>query len=149
MATHLRGRVPAVVPIFNPLAMRLLAVGVPLGPNALLTVRGRKSGSLRTTPVAVVALDGRRWIIGTFGEVNWVRNLRAAGEGVITMGKQRLHVQATELGKAEAATFFEQVVRPYVRRLRVGGLLVKLLHAGDILTDPQGAAEKRPVFELR
>ena len=149
MATYTRAQVPAIVPIFNPLAVKLLGGGVPLGPNALLTVRGRKSGSMRTTPVAVVEVDGKRWIIGTFGEVNWVRNLRAAGEGVITMGKRRLELKAIELGKAEAAAFFEQVVGPYVRRLRVGGLLLKLLHAGDILTDPAGAAERRPVFELR
>ena len=36
--------VPAFVSIFNPIASRLLRIGTPLGPNALLTVRGRKSG---------------------------------------------------------------------------------------------------------
>jgi deazaflavin-dependent oxidoreductase (nitroreductase family) len=149
MSTYVRARVPALVPIFNPLAMKLLGVGIPLGPNALLSVRGRKSGSMRTTPVAVVELEGRRWIVGTFGEVNWVRNLRAAGEGTITMGKRRLDVRAHELSKVEAVAFFEQVLGPYVRRLPVGALMLKLLHAGDVLTDPAGAAEKRPVFELR
>src|SRR5207249_11762621 len=72
--------VPAFVSIFNPIASRLLRIGTPLGPNALLTVRGRKSGQLRTTPVALVEVHGRRWVQSPFGDVNWVRNLRAAGE---------------------------------------------------------------------
>ena len=149
MSTDVRARVPALVSIFNPLAMKLLGVGIPLGPNGLLSVRGRKSGFMRTTPVAVVELEGKRWIIGTFGEVNWVRNLRAAGGGAITMGKRRLDVQAHELSQVEAIAFFQNVVGPYVRRLPVGSLMLKLLHAGDGLTDPARAAEKRPVFELR
>ena len=55
-----RLRVPFFVPIFNPIARRLLGAGVPLGPNALLTVRGRRTGAPRTTPVALVELKGRR-----------------------------------------------------------------------------------------
>src|SRR5437660_171443 len=57
--------IPGIVGVFNPLARRLLRFGVPLGPNALLTVRGRKSGQPRTTPVALVEVEGGRWIIGT------------------------------------------------------------------------------------
>jgi len=47
-------RAPRFVPFLNPLAMRLLRRGRLMGPNTLLTVRGRKSGELRTTPVALV-----------------------------------------------------------------------------------------------
>ena len=67
---HGNTRVPFFVPLFNPVTRRLLGVGVPLGPNALLTVRGRTSGLPRTTPVALLVIDGRRWVIGTFGDVN-------------------------------------------------------------------------------
>ncbi len=59
----------------------LLRRGMPMGPNAMLTVRGRKTGEPRTAAVAVLEVDGRRWILGAYGEVNWVRNLRAAGRG--------------------------------------------------------------------
>src|SRR5207237_3165042 len=77
MAAHIESaRVPALVGLFNPLARRILKVGPLLGPNALITVSGRKSGLPRTTPVALVEMDGKRWVIGTFGETNWVRNLR-------------------------------------------------------------------------
>src|SRR2546421_7129475 len=77
--------VPFLVPILNPVAHRLLRVGLPMGPNALLTVRGRKTGQPHTTPVALVEVNGRRWVQSPFGEVNWVRNLRAARGATITI----------------------------------------------------------------
>src|SRR2546428_5520078 len=55
-----RDRAPFIVPLLNPIVRRLMGVGVPLGPNALLSVRGRKTGQLRTTPIAVVDIGGRR-----------------------------------------------------------------------------------------
>lgn len=142
-------RVPFFVPIFNPIARRLMGAGLPLGPNALLTVKGRKTGRPRTTPVAVVELGGRRWIVGTFGNVNWVRNLRAAGEGTITVGRRQEPIRGVELSPDEAATFFRESVLPYVRRLPLGRwLLGSLLGAREILDDPESAARSRPVFEL-
>ena len=142
-------RAPGFVGLFNPVARRVLRAGAFLGPNALLSVRGRKSGKPRTTPVALVEIDGRRWVIGTFGETNWVRNLRAAGEGVISVGKRRDDVAAIELSVEEGAAFFRDVLGPYVRALRAGGLLLAVLGARDVLQDPVAAASNRPVFELR
>ncbi len=143
-------RAPRLIPFFNPLAMRLLRRGRLMGPNTLLTVRGRKSGEMRTTPVALVELDGRRWIIGTFGETNWVRNLRAAAEGIIEVGRRRENVQARELSHAEATEFFGTTLKPYVAGipLGMGRVLLGALGAGDIFKDPVGAAAHRPVFEL-
>src|ERR1700716_3829748 len=109
-------RIPGVVPLFNPIARRLMRLGVPLGPNALLSVRGRKSGQARTTPVAVVAVGGRRWVQSPFGEVNWVRNLRAAGEGTLILGRRQEPVRAIALSTDEAAAFFGEVLGPYLRR---------------------------------
>ena len=141
-------RAPFFVSLFNPLGRRLAAAGL-MGPNALLTVRGRKSGVPRTTPVAFVEKDGRRWVIATFGDVNWARNLRAAGEATITIKRRKESVHAIELSPKDAARFFREDLRAYVTRLPVGGLLLRLLGATDILTDPEGAARRRPVFELR
>ena len=151
MATPARStRVPFLVPIFNPIARRMLGAGIPLGPNALLTVRGRTSGQPRTTPVALVEIGGRRWIIGTFGEVNWVRNLRAAGQATVTSKRRSQPVTAVELSATEAAAFYRDTLTPYVSRLPLGRwMLGSVLGAGDILTDPDGAAHRHPVFELR
>jgi deazaflavin-dependent oxidoreductase (nitroreductase family) len=142
--------VPFFVPLFNPIAQRLLRVGVPLGPNALLTVRGRKSGEPRSTPVAIVDIGGHRWIIGTFGEVNWVRNLRAAGEATVTISGRAQPVQAIELSTSQTAEFFRETLGAYVRKLPLGRwLLGTVLGAREILSDPDTAAIHHPVFELR
>jgi deazaflavin-dependent oxidoreductase (nitroreductase family) len=150
MATHVEAtHVPSFVGMFNPVARRVLKVGALMGPNALITVRGRKSGLPRTTPVALVEIGGRRWVIGTFGEVNWVRNLRATGQATVSVGKRNEDVKAVELGPEAGTAFFRDVLGPYVRRMRIGSVLLGMLGAGDILKDPAGAAAKRPVFELR
>lgn len=148
MSMGASAKAPSFVRFFNPVAQRVLRMGPLLGPNALITVRGRKSGEPRTTPVALVDIDGRRWVIGTFGEVNWVRNLRAAGDATVTVGRKAQEVRATELGLEERIAFFRDVIGPYVRRLPIGGLLLSILGARDILADPAAAAEHRPVFEL-
>lgn len=143
-------RVPFFVPFFNPIARRLLGVGVPMGPNALLTVRGRTSGLPRSTPVAVLAIDGHRWIIGTFGDVNWVRNLRAAGEATLTVNGRPEPVHAAALSTAEAASFFKDVLAPYARRSAlIRFVLNRVLGAGELLSDPDGSAHSKTVFALR
>ena len=142
-------KAPRLVDLVNPVAQRLLGSGVPLGPNALITVRGRRSGQPRTTPVAVVEREGGRWVIGTFGEVNWVRNRDAAGEATIKVHGRQVQVRARRLPEAEAAAFFRDVVRPYAQSLPIGRLLLRLLGARQMLEDPAGAAARRPVFELR
>src|SRR3989440_1367980 len=151
MATAMESHAPSFVKVFNPIARRMLRVGALLGPNALITVRGRKSGLDRTTPVALVEIGGKRWVIGTFGEVNWVRNLRAAGRASLSVGRRREEVLATELDHAAATAFFRDVIGPYTRRmpLGIGAVLVSLLGADEMVKDPAAAARHRPVFELR
>src|SRR5437773_4598060 len=87
-------------PLFRgiaPLLQLLLRRGLPAGPNVLLTVRGRRTGRPHSTPVAMWELGDRRFVQASFGEVNWVRNLRASGEAVIRRGRWSLAVSATEL----------------------------------------------------
>src|SRR5713226_10655233 len=94
-------RVPKLVGVFNPIAGRMLGAGLPLGPNALITIRGRKSGEPRTTPIALIEIEGRRWVSSPFGDVNWVRNLRASGEATLTVGRTQHAVTAVELSQEE------------------------------------------------
>ena len=143
---------PAFIRLPNTLVRGLLRFGVPMGPNTLLTVRGRRSGKPRTVPVAVTEVDGRRFVVGAYGDVHWVRNLRAAGGGEIVLDGRATKVTATELDPAEAETFYRDIVGPYLgRQPRILQALVRAVFrrmAPDILTDPALAARKRPVFEL-
>lgn len=145
---------PPFVRRSNPLVRALLRLGLPMGPNTLLTVRGRITGQPRTAPVAVVEIDGRRWVVGAYGEVNWVRNLRAAGKADIEIRGRTERVSAYELDRSAAIAFYREIVPRYVGRMpRLGRsfvrTLLRLVDARDVLLDPQRAAAARPVFELR
>ncbi len=140
-------RVPSWVTFFNPIAKLLLAAGVPMGPDVLLTVRGRKSGLPRSTPVAVAEIAGRLWLISPWGEVDWARNLRAAGRATLTIRGEKHEITAIELGRAEATEFFREVLNPYVRAGPLARWFVRNLDG--IPEDPVEAAEGRIVFEVR
>jgi deazaflavin-dependent oxidoreductase (nitroreductase family) len=135
------------VPYFNPIARFFLIVGVPMGPEVLLTVRGRKSGQPRSTPVTICQNAGRRGLISPFGETDWARNLRAAGRATLTVGRQQEEVGAVELRPTEAAEFIRDVLAPHARRTRVGSWIVRHLDKIDI-DDPAASAVGRPIFEL-
>jgi len=101
-------RVPSFVRLANYLTTTLLRAGMKPGNMALLTVRGRKSGLPRTTPVALIEHDGQRWLIAAFGEVDWVRNLRAAGEASLKRGRRPQHILVKELSAEEAAPILKK-----------------------------------------
>jgi deazaflavin-dependent oxidoreductase (nitroreductase family) len=62
--------------VINPLVGRLHTGGV-----VTLTVTGRSSGRPRRVPVIPVTVDDGRYLVSPYGETDWVRNLRAAGQG--------------------------------------------------------------------
>ncbi len=103
----------------NALVRALLRWG--LGPRHtyLLTVRGRKSGRLYSTPVTLVEQPGQRWLVAPYGEGAWVRNARAAGQVTLSRGKQSKTVAIVELGPEEAAPILKRyltqvpITRPF------------------------------------
>src|SRR5881628_1490728 len=106
--------VPSYVPILNPLVHSLLRLGVPIGPMALITVRGRKTGKARTNPVAPFEHNGRRYLLSPYGHVNWVHNLRAAGKATLRRGWHKETVVAVELAPEEAAPVLREAIRQYL-----------------------------------
>ena len=125
-------RAPRLVRLANPVMRRVLVTRLPAGPNVLLEVRGRTSGLLRALPVAYLDLGDRSYVQGASGGVDWVRNLRAAGECVmvgdrietdIVMGK-RLGLATvlvlsgiTAAGDPRIAEIAPDLVLPSIREL--------------------------------
>ena len=141
-------RAPRFVRLIDPVARRFLRMGAPMGPNVLLTVRGRKSGEPRSAGVALTVIGGRRFIVGAYGEVHWVRNLRAAGEGTIRVRGRDEAVHAVELTGADALAFFRDTLAPWVRASSLPRRWASRIFLGDVVGDPAAAAEHHPVFEL-
>ncbi len=78
---------PGSIRLLDPPFIRYLRAGLPGGPNVLLTVRGRTSGRPRSVPVAMLQVADRRFVQAAYGEVGWVRNLRAVGRAAVTQGR--------------------------------------------------------------
>ena len=150
MTVHAGGAstAPWWVTLFTPIAKRLLGAGVPLGFNGLITIRGRKSGLPRTTPVAIIEVEGRRWVWAPWGDVHWVRNLRAAGGATITVRGREEAIRATELDRDGRLGFFRDVLGPVARKIPFGTWFIRTVDGVD-LHDPVEAADGRPVFELQ
>jgi deazaflavin-dependent oxidoreductase (nitroreductase family) len=145
--TDSAAHVPRRVWLFGAILKFLLAARVPLGFNRLVTIRGRKSGLPRITPLAVIEVSGRRWVWAPWGEVHWVRNLRAAGRATITVRGRKEEVRATELDPTERVGFFRDIAAPLARSIPFGVWFIRIVDGVD-LDHPLEAAEGRPVFEL-
>ncbi|MGQ4599756.1 nitroreductase family deazaflavin-dependent oxidoreductase [Nocardia sp. R6R-6] len=84
-----------------------IRAGLPMWTFRLLTVSGRRTGRPIETPLAVFEQDNRRFLVASYGTVNWVRNLRAAhGKATLRQGKHVETVTATELPRDQAAGVF-------------------------------------------
>lgn len=143
--------VPFSTHIINPIIKSLLRVGIPMPPMILLTVRGRKSGKPLTTPVGLFELDGRSYLFSSFGESNWVRNIRAAGEATLRRGRHRKAVIAVELPADEATPILKDAFMPIFKKRLMGRTLRSTYHvAPDSSPDKwSNAARRHPVFEVR
>jgi deazaflavin-dependent oxidoreductase (nitroreductase family) len=144
-------RAPSLVPILNPLIRRLIGAGMPFGPNVLLTVRGRTSGLPRTFPVAIIELDGRRYVQSPFGEVNWVHNLRVAGEAIVTKGRRQEPVEAIEVAPEAGGPVLRDALAPYLRSRLLRPVLGRFFgfRADSTLENYIAEARLHPMFELR
>jgi deazaflavin-dependent oxidoreductase (nitroreductase family) len=142
-----RTRVPRRVRFFGRILKSLLVAGMPMGPNRLVTIPGRKSGLPRTTPLAIIAVGGRRWVWAPWGEVQWVRNLRAAGRATIAVRGRKEEVRVSELDPTQRVGFFRDILGPHARGMPLGVWFIRIVDGVD-LDHPVEAAEGRPVFEL-
>jgi deazaflavin-dependent oxidoreductase (nitroreductase family) len=132
----------------------LLRIGVRMtifGPMMLLTVRGRKTGKPRTVPVDIHEYDGCRFLIATHGMGNWVYNLRATGEGVLSLGWSRQAFTAVELTPEEAGPVIKEIMGPLLASQGVRGSALRQnigVTADASVDDFINAARSHPVFEL-
>jgi deazaflavin-dependent oxidoreductase (nitroreductase family) len=157
---EVRERVPIWIRAMNPLMKGMLRLGAPMTRGSamrpiLLTVRGRKSGQPRTTPLGMFEKDGRRWLFAEFGAVGWVRNLRVTGEASLRSGRRREDVTAAELAPAETAQVLHDVVAPWLRGPmgRMAGVMAGRPIFNVSLDAPLeefiSEAPRHPIFEVK
>ena len=87
--------------VFNRIVARLTKLGVSLMGSRVLSVRGRKSGEWRSTPVNLLVLDGERYLVAPRGHTQWVKNLRATNEARLQLGRKVETFRAEEIADAD------------------------------------------------
>jgi deazaflavin-dependent oxidoreductase (nitroreductase family) len=129
----------------NRMLTRALRKGRGPGFMRLLTITGRRTGQPHTTPVVPVIRDGRTWLVSPYGEVDWVRNLRAAGVVELARGEDRVSYDAHELDPADAVDVLRTYLSmPSERFVRKDFSITSRSTDADIAAE----APRHPVFSL-
>lgn len=100
--------------VFNRVVAWLTHIGISVYGSRILAVRGRRSGAWRTTPVNLLTYNGERYLVAPRGTTQWVRNIRAAGGGLLLLGRRRERIGVAELSDDEKPA----LLRAYLRRWR-------------------------------
>ena len=116
-----------------------------LGPPGiyLLETRGRRTGTVRTTPVSLVQDAGVRYLVSPYGTPAWVHNARAAGEVTLRKGRTAETLPITELGPEESAP----VLKRYAHEQKITRPWFDAQHDGPVEAFAAEAAG-HPVFRL-
>ena len=127
----------------NALVRPLARLGLVGRSTHLLTVAGRQSGRLWSTPVSIVRDGDERWLVAPYGERTWVKNARAAGWVELQRGRRRERLAVEEVDPEQAVP----VLREYYRRFRVTRRLFDVtLESSD--EDWLAEARRHPAFRL-
>jgi deazaflavin-dependent oxidoreductase (nitroreductase family) len=126
------------------IALLKRGVAAPQKTSFLITTRGRKSGLDRTVPVNLVDDGGERWLVSPYGDVGWVRNLRANPVLRLWRGEHSESLAAEEVDATTAAP----ILARYVRQVRIAA---PYFDARPDAPVEQFAAEagRHPVFRLK
>ena len=131
--------------LINWVIVALQRRGLVIGTMRLLSVPGRKSGELRTTPVSPLTVDGKRYVVAGMEGADWAKNARVAGWGILARGREGKRVALVELPVEERGA----VLRQFPRKVPHGVWFFERLYG--VSGDPDefaALATQCPVFEV-
>jgi deazaflavin-dependent oxidoreductase (nitroreductase family) len=131
--------------VVNPAIGVLVRAGVNLRGARQLQVRGRSTGTWRTTPVNPLTLDGRSYLVAPRGETQWVRNLRVAGEGRLRRGRRIDEFTALEVCDFDKEPIMREYLRLWAWEV---GQFFDGLSVDSSAEELAAAAPGFPVFEI-
>jgi len=129
---------------FNRIFGYLVGFGLGFHYNYLLQVRGRKSGKLYSTPIDLLELNGKRFLVAPRGRTQWVRNAEAAGEITLKRRGFRQNFRLRTLSDAEKPA----VLKAYLDAFRREVQRYFPVPAGSPPEAFLPLLEKYPAFEL-
>ncbi len=144
MSTHPNPTLPKWLKFANRAIIALNRLGVSFGTWYILSIAGRKTGKMRSTPVSVLHVNGQRYVVTGF-ETQWVKNARKVGKGILARGRKKEQVVLVELPVEERPPILREFPRQIPHGVR---FFEKLL---TLPGDPEAfaaAAPRCPVFRL-
>jgi len=134
----------AVERTFNRVYGFLVGLGLGFSHSYLLQVRGRKSGKLFSTPVDLLELGGKRFLVAPRGRTQWVRNAEAAGEVTLKKGKTRHRFRLRPIPDADKP----EILKAYLDNFKREVQTYFPIPAGSPVQAFAELVQNYPAFEL-
>ena len=134
----------AIERFFNRAFGFLIRIGIGLSHNYLLEVRGRKSGRTFSTPVNLLDLGGKEYLVAPRGFTQWVKNVMASGEATLVRGLTRREI----LLRPVADEAKPEILKTYLNEYRKTVQRYFPVQAGSSVEVFQPLASRYPVFEV-
>jgi deazaflavin-dependent oxidoreductase (nitroreductase family) len=122
----------------------LIGMGLGRSHHYMLEVRGRKTGKIYSTPVNLLEIDGKKFLVAPRGRTQWVRNAEASREIVLKKGNARQKFRIRDVPGEDRA----RILKEYVERYRTEVQRYFPVAAGSPLEKFREVQESYPVFEL-
>jgi deazaflavin-dependent oxidoreductase (nitroreductase family) len=129
---------------FNHIFGFLVGLGLGFSYNYLLEVRGRKTGKLYSTPINLLELNGKKYLVAPRGRTQWVRNAEAAGEVTLKRGSKRQKYRLRPLVEPEKLP----ILKAYLDTFRREVQRYFLIPADSRVEDFAAISGSYPAFEL-
>src|ERR1700722_14608365 len=130
--------------IFNRFFGFAVGLGWGFSHNYLLQVRGRKSGKIYSTPIDLLELGGKRFLVAPRGHTQWVRNAEAAGEVTLKKGSKRQKFGLRALSDQEKP----EILKAYLDQFRREVQTYFPVPAGSPVEAFRELVQSYPAFEL-
>jgi deazaflavin-dependent oxidoreductase (nitroreductase family) len=104
--------------VFNRIVGFVVGLGLGFSYNYLLQVRGRKSGKIYSTPIDLLELGGKRFLVAPRGRTQWVRNPEAAGEVTLKKGSKRQQFRLRALSDQEKPEILKAYLDQFKREVQ-------------------------------
>jgi deazaflavin-dependent oxidoreductase (nitroreductase family) len=130
--------------IFNRLFGFLVGLGLGFSYNYLLEVRGRKTGKIYSTPIDLLEMNGKKYLVAPRGRTQWVRNAEAAGEVTLKKGGKRQKFRLRPIPDADKSPILKAYLDTFKREVQ----RYFPIPAGSTPESFAAVARSYPVFEL-
>lgn len=130
--------------VFNRTFGFLVGLGLGFSYNYLLQVRGRKSGKIYSTPVNLLELDGKQYLVAPRGRTQWVRNAESSGVVTLKRGSKRLNYRLRPISEPDRLP----MLKAYLDRFKAEVQRYFDVPAGSPPEAFREVARNHPVFEL-